>query len=183
MGKRQIDTKTLRELTGVSRQAVSQAVQDGRLYKDPQTGLFDPAHSVNKMFIQRNRVENGVDDPPPEGEDTGELSDLYEQKIRAEIRRIDEQTRKLQLDNAKTNRDILPFSFFEKGLGFFAQSMRSNVLTIGKRVARGDSELQRRIEKETARAIDRSVETAQREVVSMVDEAITLKQQAAGGDS
>ena len=158
MKSEQLSTAEMSELTGLSKQGINKAAREGRLHRDPVIGKFDPSHSVNAAFIESARAANGVDSPPPDIEgadprDAESIGELYRVKIGHEIERIQAQTEKLRLANAEAKGELVSIDAVEHGWGAWASAVRDNILTIGQKVSRGDTQLRDRIEKETSRAL------------------------------
>jgi phage terminase Nu1 subunit (DNA packaging protein) len=169
-----LSTTELRQLTGRSRQAINKAEREGRLHRDPHTQRFDPSHTTNRLFIERSQIESGAQDPDDEPADPDEapddMSELYRQKVEREIARIDEQIRKLQISNAREARDLVDLEVVTRVAGRFAASLRTNILTIPSRIARGNKELEQEIEDDVSNAIERALEMAYREIDAFIDD-------------
>jgi hypothetical protein len=153
------------DLTGRSRAAIYKAVEEGRLYRDPDTRKFDPAHSTNAAYIERSRAETGQDDAPPPSDAPEDLQELYREKIRADIDRIREMTRKYQLENAKTKGGLVDVESLRHGWGVWKFAVEQNLLTLGERIGRGDVDLRDRVEKEVKRSLEAAKEYAEREIL------------------
>lgn len=160
----------LARLTGMTRQAVSIAAKQGRLFRDPGTGKFDTRHPVNTAFIEQAKAAEAAvkSDTPPE-EVPAELRDLYQRKLLAETRRAEAQAKKIGLEVAQKQGTLILKQDVALGFGAFIFGIENYFLILGKRIARGDSELQLRIDKEVSEAITRTKKHAVAEVRRILD--------------
>jgi len=158
----------LARLTGVSRQAISAAEKAGRVHRDPLTKKYDPAHQVNSAYIAARRAVmaeptedagHSITDFPPD-QVPADMADLYHQKLAAEVRRLEAQALKYELQVEREKKHLIPTDLMAIWIGHFGTAIRTFVLPIGERVARGDTELRDRIEKEITRGLERAKESA-----------------------
>jgi hypothetical protein len=163
----------LARYTGVSRAAITTATKEGRLYRDPITKKYDPTHTANLAFINANRLkavttaeieDGGPDNLPDVSPDSlpESLQALYKRKLKAEAEKAEAQAWRIKIDNAMKKKEIVPFDVVVLGFGAMGSAVRTEILHIGERVSRtgGGEELRRRIEDQTARAIDRAKKMA-----------------------
>lgn len=92
----------------------------------------------------------------PEGD--GSLDD---EKIKADILLKDKQARKLDLEYDIKKKDLQHSSLVALFMGHFATGIKTNFLTVGNKIARGDTELRDRIEKLIKIAIEKTIEGAE----------------------
>jgi hypothetical protein len=176
-----LDTTALKELCGVSRQAIHKAEKQGRLYRDPVTRRFDPTTEVNRLFIERSRAEQGRDDTrefEAAEESPTNIKQLYADKLEAEISRINEQRRHYELDNAERARSLVPIQFVTEQAGQFASGIRTYLLPMGQRLApritatlqSGGTErdVQQLIEDEVEDVINRALSLGQKSLDELV---------------
>ena len=156
----------LAELTGVSRQYVSAEQKRGKLYLDPTTKKYSRSHAVNLAWIEltlskKGRAINSYETNNTENTESSDFAELNRQKLIEDIGRTKEAKIKLQLENCETLKDLIPVDLISSYLGSFASGIRTNFLNIGNRIARGDVELQNRIEKEIEKAIEKTLLNAE----------------------
>ena len=152
----------LARVCGVSKQAIAAATKHGRLHRDPTTRKYDPRHKLNSAFIFAKRAEGHHQDEEavpeaPQGEMSPDMAELYERKLAAEVRRTEAMARKYELEVATRKQDLIPAELMGIYLGHFASGIRTNFLTLGNRIARGDANLRDRIEKEITKAIKKTI--------------------------
>jgi len=150
-------------LLKVSRQAIDEARKIGKVYRDPVTKKYDLEHSTNALYLRTNSAVSGLSlsDIKDVSED---LTDLYQIKLEAEIRRIVAQAEKYELQLARDKKDLIPIELVAILLGNVRSGISTNLLNIGKRVARGNLELQDRIEKEITRGLQATKDMSARAV-------------------
>jgi len=164
------------ELCEVTGQAITEARKSG-LVRMTDDNTYDPRDDLNHKYIKaaltRGKKRRRRDsEQQAESEDAGDREAMELEKLGWDIEYTKERTRERQLKNAETAKEMIPYAMWERGLGHFASGMKTNVLTIGTRVARGDVELRDKIESATKASIDRTVEIAQREIENMVEQEI-----------
>jgi hypothetical protein len=159
----------LARYTGVTRGAITTATKEGRLHREEITKKYDPNHSTNLAFINKNRVKflpaELIDDDTELSTDFNpedipkSLENLYKQKLEMDIAYKSAQKRKLDLQFQKDKENLLPVELLSLTLGHFGSGIRNNFLTIAAKISRGDVPLRDRIEKEISRSITRTIET------------------------
>jgi hypothetical protein len=178
-----LDTTGMRELTGKTRQAIHQAEKQGRLYRDPVTKRFDPKVEVNRLFIERSRAEQGKDDAgelEAAEESPTNIKQLYADKLEAEIRRINEQRRQYELNNAERVKALVPFEMVTEQMGAFASGIRTYLLPLGQRLAPrivatiksggSEKEVEQYIEDEVADVIERALALGEKAVDEVTED-------------
>ena len=147
----------LADLRGVKAQTVSKQ----RLPKD-RDGRYDLKNKdVRDWFMQPFKTEwenahRRKQKDLPEGDGT-----LNDEKTKADIILKEKQGRKLDLQYDIEKKDLQHTSMVGLFLGHFATGIKTNFLTIGNKVARGDTELRDRIEKLIKIAIEKTIEGAE----------------------
>jgi len=168
----------LSRYTGVSRAAITQATREGRLYKDPKTGRYDPTHATNLAFINQNRlksatiaeIEDEGDDNLPDvspGTIPESLQELYARKLKAEADRAERQAIKLGLELDQKRGKLILRSDVAMAFGAFRFGLQTYFLQLGNRIARGDIKLRDRIEKEVTKSIEKTIGNAEAEVLRL----------------
>lgn len=191
MSQRFFTQAELAKYTGRSKQYIHKLKTKGEIVLDDATGKIDAHHPVNSMTIEAMRMRDDMspeNQAPPAGTeniDTSQppdpnapetMKELYRSKLEWERERTREQARKLQIDNAKEVKDLVPIEVVEMMLGAFGAGIRSNFLTIPKRIGRGDVDLERRIEKAISRGIVVTRDNALKVMQKHIDEIITQKE-------
>jgi hypothetical protein len=148
------------DLCGVSASAIYKARRAGKLNKTSEGyDTLDPSnHSYmvgldNKTFAQRGGIIPA---------DVPTHDPLDDQKKRADILLKKKMARQLDRKHDTEMKDLIPADLMAIYIGFFAEGIRNNFLNIGSRVARGDTALRDRIEKEIKTAIEKTIEGAAR---------------------
>jgi hypothetical protein len=165
MPEHTLNATEIAALTGRSRTSIYKATRDGRLHRDPATRRFDPAHPTNVLYIEKSRAETGRDEELPPDDAPEDIRALHRRRIEADIERIQELTTRYQLDNAKAKSEMVPIELLHHGWRSWAAAVNDNMLTIGEKIARGDTELRDRVEKEVTRALAASKRRTAREVL------------------
>ena len=108
-----------------------------------------------------------------QGKDVDDLgnSDLDDELVRENIEWKRRQSRKLDLEYEKQKENLHPTELIAIWIGYFAAGIRTNFLNIGNRVARGDTVLRDRIEKEVKKSIEKTIAGAE---AGLKEEAETL---------
>lgn len=129
---------------------------DGRNYdlKDPEVRGFVVEHWVEDA-LRRERAKT-PDDPANMKRDA-----LEEEKLRAEIEWKREQTEKIRVAKEQEKRNLLPAEAVGIILGYFVTGIKTNIFTLGGRIARGDKALQEKIEKEITKALEKTLAGAE----------------------
>ena len=125
---------------------------DGKKYDlmDPIVMAFVLA--PHRADWEREQLVKKASDPSDMGMDA-----LEEEKIREDIEWKRRQSRKLDLDHEIRKKDLVPTELIGIYLGHFAAGIRTNFLTLGNRIARGDAKLRDRIEKEVTKGIKKTL--------------------------
>ena len=147
------------EYCGVSSSAIYKARHAGKLIKTKEgydtTNSLNHAYAVGiskKAMAQRGMITetDKVHDP------------LDDQKKKADILLKKKMARKLDREHDNAMKDTIPAELMRIWIGYFAEGIRSNFLPVGNRIARGDVKLRDRIEKEISKAIEKTIEGAER---------------------
>ena len=163
----------LARLCSVSPAAVTQALKQGRLIRDPVSKKYDRKNSTNQAFI-----EGALSKPltvtaeiiPSENlhafspETLESMAALALRKAKADADRTEEAARKLRVENALKDKTVILREDAARAFGALYFAIKTNLITAGRRVARGDTELQIRIDNEIKRGIENAKKTAQKEV-------------------
>lgn len=152
--------KEFADFCGVSASAVCKARQGGKLNKTPEG--YETNDPKNHAYAVGNTVktlsQRGV---PSTGKATVH-DPLDDQKKKADILLKKKMARKLDREHDNAMKDTIPAELMRIWIGYFAEGIRSNFLPIGNRIARGDIKLRDRIEKEISKAIEKTLEGAER---------------------
>jgi len=180
------------ERRGCSRQTANNAVKGGKLFKN-ENGLIDDSDSRNSgwltsrtaggartqkiMKINRKDTDLIEDSDFPEILDFPEYpenseSKLIQEKLKAQTTHIRKQSRKLDLEHEKNLRNLILFDDVKMALGAFNSAIRTNILSVSDRVARGDTTLRDKIDKEVKRAMEKTISTAQAEIERIIEKAV-----------
>jgi phage terminase Nu1 subunit (DNA packaging protein) len=160
----ELNGKQFAELLGVTPQRITGAKKDGHVIPTADK-TYDTNDPINRVFIRQhfhrewekfNRTEN----------DEGSME---ADKLAQEIRYLEARSIKVELQNAELKRDLMPLDVVRGGWGAWASAVRNNILSVGQRVARGDTKLRDRVEKQIKRALEKSVEQAEKEIKRMAD--------------
>ena len=160
------------KLKGVSRNTIYRDLERGRCRKRSD-GSMDPDDPLNKMYLslpagggsakQRAKART-------EGHDEADEDPEAQARIAQESRHLAEQIRwknlqsqKLELDIAQKKGEIAPTKFDREWVGFLASGIRLHFLGLGKRIARGDRDLQDRIDHAVSVALEKTLESAARQ--------------------
>ena len=76
------------------------------------------------------------------------------------LRWTEARRRGQELRNARERQDLIHVKDMRQWIGFFASGLRTNILPLGDRIARGDKQLRDRIERETTKAITATLKNA-----------------------
>jgi len=104
-----------------------------------------------------------------EGYEDNSYEGLEAQKLREDITYKSKQSRKLDLHFAVDKNDLIPSDLIGIWIGYFASGLRNNFLTIAARVSRNNKTLRTKIEKEITKAIKKTLETAEKELLKYSD--------------
>ncbi len=154
-----LTAKQIAEIRGCSTQAVYKAPIP-REEKTKEYDITDPKvrewtyEPYVKEYIRQKKL---LEDADLEEKASQELLD---QKTKEQIRNIQKQNRKLDLQYAVEKQELVPVGLVNLWIGYFDTGIRNNFLQIGNRVGRGDNKLRDRIEKEIKRAIEKTRDSA-----------------------
>jgi phage terminase Nu1 subunit (DNA packaging protein) len=156
--------KDFAELLGVTSQRISNAKKDGSIIAgaDKSIDLDDP---VNRAYLREHFHREFVKTQGAEDDEGG----LEADKLREEVRYLQARSLKVELQNAELKRDLVPIDVVRSGWGAWASAVRNNILTVGQRVGRGDTALRDRVEREIKRALEKSIESASKELDRIAD--------------
>jgi hypothetical protein len=148
---------------GVTGSAIYAARQKGKVIKIPEG--YDTDDPINRAYAlgisKKALAQRGILTPPDKPKET-EKDSLEAQKLKEDIIYRKKMGRKLDLEHESKIMNLIPSELIGIWIGFFAEGIRNNFLNIGSRVARGDTELRDRIEKEIKLAIEKTIEGAER---------------------
>ena len=164
------------DLLQVKPPRITVLIKEGRLVKDDEKRI-DTNDETNRALLRQHFHRQYL---ATEGSDDEE-GELVEQKLKADIEYTNERKRKVALENERITRELVPFEIVRDGLGAFASSLRNNVLTLGDRIARGDSELRDKIENATAQAIEKTIQAARSEIERITEVDIEVPEDEEDG--
>ena len=159
----EVTRKQLADLRGCKPETVSRAKlrkSSGGMYNLLESEVLDWAlepYVKEKLYEYKRTMMEGAEDNSTEG--------LEEQKLREDIKYKSKQSRKLDLHFAVDKNDLIPSDLIGIWIGYFASGLRNNFLTIAARVSRNNKTLRTKIEKEITKAITKTLETAERELL------------------
>lgn len=164
----EVSRAVIAQLRGVTPNAVSKAKlpqTDSGNYDltDPEVWAYVTAPTVEKALAESRRANRETELTD------ADLEELKEEKLRAEIEWKQKQTRKLDLEHEVDKRDLVPSEVIGLWIGYFASGIRNNFLTLAKRVSRGDEELQKRIDRQVTKSIEKTLSSAERELRKEVE--------------
>lgn len=145
----------LSELREVTTQSVYKAKlpkdENGRyLLSNPEVRDWVLAPYI-KQLVKQQAIESDVDE---------EMRTLEDEKTKAQTLHIKRQSRKLDLEHEKAKKNLIPSDLMAIFLGHIAAGIRTNFLPLGNRIARGDTKLRDRIEKQIKKAIQKTLDNA-----------------------
>ncbi len=150
--------KLFGDFCGVSAAAVGKARQAGKLNKTKEG--YDTTDPLNNKYFQGGSVkalaQRGIVIDYP-NKNKG-ITDLDTEKMKADIALRKKQARKLDREHDAAMKHTVPEELMVIWIGYFAAGIRNNFLNVGNRVARGDTKLRDRIEKEIKRAIEKTID-------------------------
>jgi phage terminase Nu1 subunit (DNA packaging protein) len=154
-----LNGKQFAGLLGVTPQRITGAKKDGHVVPtaDNQYDTDDP---INRTFIREHFHREYLKFSESDEDEGGMEAD----KLRQEIRYLEARSIKVELQNAELKRDLMPLGIVRNGWGAWASAIRNNILSVGQRVARGDTKLRDRVEREIKRAMEKSIEQAGKEI-------------------
>lgn len=132
---------------------------EGKRYdlSDPEVWEFVTAPTVDRKIREYKIMVMALDD------ENGN-SNLDEQKLKQQVIKLEKQNRDLELAHEIKKQNLIPTQLIGIFLGYFASGISTNFLTIGNRIARGDTRLKDRIDKAISKAIKKTLETAGKEL-------------------
>ena len=151
------------EFCGVTAAAITRAYKEGKVRRTESNlySIFDPSNReyirlrlIREQKQRRSDGESSGEGAPDEG------SALDNEKTREEIMRIRETRVGLELKNAAARKDLVPAQDVRMWIGAFAAGIRNNLLRLGDRVARGDTKLRDKIERETQKSLQKTLDGA-----------------------
>jgi phage terminase Nu1 subunit (DNA packaging protein) len=160
----ELTRQEIADLRGVTPATVSRAQlrkTDSGKYDLLDPGVWDyvTAPTVEKaIYNYKLSVQQFTDD-----------ADMEELKTKHEIRYLEARSIKVELQNAELKRDLMPLDIVRNGWGAWASAVRNNILSVGQRIARGDTALRDRVEKEIKRALEKSIEQSAKEIERIAD--------------
>jgi phage terminase Nu1 subunit (DNA packaging protein) len=160
----ELNGKQFAELLGVTPQRITGAKKDGHVIPTANK-TYDTNDPINRVFIRGHFHREWEKFNKTENDEGGMEAD----KLAQEIRYLEARSIKVELQNAELKRDLIPLDVVRGGWGAWASAVRNNILSVGQRVARGDTKLRDRVEKEVKRALKKSVEQAAKEIQRMAD--------------
>ena len=158
----EVSRQDVADLRGVTPATVSRA----QLSKT-ESGNYDLSDSAVWQYVTEPTIERAIEkrlQQMREGYEDNTIDGLEAEKRRAEIEWKKKQSRKLDLQHEVEKKDLIPSDVVALWIGYFASGIRNNLLTLGKRVARGDDELQRRVDRQITKAIQKTLSTAKKQL-------------------
>jgi gas vesicle protein len=149
------------ELCNMSRQAIHEAKKAGKVHQDPVSKKYDINHQVNALFLSVSSKMNEVSLNDLQGAPQ-DLKDLYEIKLREEIRRIKATADKAEYELAMKRKDIVPSRMVAVYIGCFRSAISTNLLSLGQNISRNDKQLRDRIDSFVTKGLKRAIEQANR---------------------
>jgi hypothetical protein len=173
---------------GVSRTAVTKAVQSGRIERAPkgidwitQSEAWERNKAVdkdnvgrmsgtggglqqkyNEILATRQYYEAKLKEIKLKEAESGEIPKLAAIKLQKEIALKDEQIARIQLENEIKKKNLVPIELVAIWMGNFANGLRTYFFPIGKRVSPNDKKIQRKYEKELSKAIEKTLSETER---------------------
>ena len=130
-------------------------------------GGYDLSDPEVWQYVTAPVVERGIETYKKmimsEGEDD-EPTGMKEQKLKQQVIKLEKQNRDLELVHDIKKQNLFPVELIGIWIGYFASGISTNFLTIGNRIARGDTRLKDRIDKSISKAIKKTLETAGKEL-------------------
>jgi len=151
------------EFCGVTPAAVTRAKKEGKVRRTGGNlySIFDPSNReyIRLRLIREHRQRRADGDTAEEGA-PDEGAALDNEKTRKQIALLEEQTAGHKLKNAREREDLVPAQDVRIWIGAFAHGIRNNLLRLGDRIARGDTKLRDKIERETQRSLQKTLDNA-----------------------
>jgi hypothetical protein len=172
------DTATaFARFVGVSPSAIYNGKKAGRV-RTTEDGKFDTDDSVNRRYIMavstQMRRQRGVFIDPVSEDSPEKETSLSKEHQRAKISLDVERTINLKLKNAALRKDLIPADIAQLFVGAFSSGIRTNFLQLGTRVARGNTALRDKIEKEVKKAIQKTLDNAAAQLREIAESAIEI---------
>lgn len=143
----------------VSPAYVTKLRKEGKAFRDDSTNTYDLQHPVNHALVVA-AASTKAPGPTPEAIDDDELLQLQREKLRFERDRVREQAERYALQNAVTRGDLMPVEMVRAMYAEMSGAIRTYVLEVPNRVARGDVVLRDRIESELSDGLERWLEVS-----------------------
>ena len=151
------------QFAGVTAAAITRAYNEGKVRRT-EGNLYSIFDSANREYIRlrltREHRQRRSDGRSSEEGAPDEGAALDNEKTREEIMRIREARIGLELKNASSRKDLVPEQDVRMWIGAFAGGIRNNFLRLGDRVARGDTALRDKIERETHKSLQQTLDNA-----------------------
>ena len=101
-----------------------------------------------------------------------ENESLKDKKTKKQIIKLDKQNREYDFKHEIKKQNLFPVELIGIWIGYFSSGISTNFLTIGNRIARGDTRLKDRIDKAISKAIKKTLETAGKELKNESEQII-----------
>lgn len=121
---------------------------------------YDLLNPVVWAYVTTPYLEDKVRELKEAGRDDLEENGLDEEEARARIEYKNRQIRKLDVEHEKEIKNLQPIETVCLWIGAFSSGVKTNFLTIGKRIAKGNKDLQDKIDGEVSRAISKTLDSA-----------------------
>ena len=158
----EVSRNQLAELRGCSAATVSrhqlEKTRSGKYnLLDPNVWDFATSPAIDNALNKYKHTLEGMQEENP-------FDDLDDKWKKTQIKWKNKQSRKLDLEHEKEKDNLIPVSLIGIFIGYFSSGINTNFLTIGNRIARGDTRLKDRIDKAISKAIKKTLETAGKEL-------------------
>jgi hypothetical protein len=162
----------LAEVAGVSRQTVYRAhlpKTEGGGYDPADLNIRDWILGRTKMQRAQRGLQGGRDSLG--AEDLKKLDRIEQEE---KIRNMRERTVNTMLKNAALRKDLIPADVAQLFVGAFSSGIRTNFLQLGTRIARGNTKLRDKIEREIKKAIQKTLDNAAAQLREIAESAIEI---------
>ncbi|MDC7125762.1 MAG: hypothetical protein PQJ46_09350 [Spirochaetales bacterium] len=158
----ELNRKQIAQLRGCSPSTVSRAKLEktgggGYDLKNPEVWAYVTEPVIDEAIAEYKKYAM-------EGYEDQSLEGLEAEERKANIALKRKRERDLDLKFAREKKDLIPSSLMSIWIGYFATGIRNNFLTIAIRVARNNKPLRDKIEKEISKAINKTLDTAEKEL-------------------
>ena len=109
-----------------------------------------------------------ANEPAPSGLEDAKMQQLEEEKLRREIVWKEKQSRKLDREHELAVKNLILRSDASLAIGTIFSGIKTNLLPVGSRVARGDTKLRKRIDEEIKRGLEKTKKNAQDEIKKII---------------